>query len=66
VGSRRLEKVADARERGNRENISNSPKGPRERGVLRVPASQLLRQHYNPFYPWVREKILDAIRTKRG
>lgn len=33
-----------------------------ERGVIRVPASELLRQHFNPFHSWVVGKIRNAIR----
>jgi hypothetical protein len=36
-----------------------APRG--ERGILRIPASQLLRMRYNPFHSYLREKVLLAI-----
>jgi hypothetical protein len=32
-----------------------------ERGVLRIPASDMLRQRWNPFYDFVESKVLDFV-----
>jgi hypothetical protein len=32
-----------------------------ERGVLRIPASDMLRQRWNPFYPYLKKKVLDFV-----
>ena len=33
-----------------------------EQGVLRVPAGNLLRMRSNPFYPYIEQRITDAVR----
>jgi hypothetical protein len=32
-----------------------------ERGVLRIPASDMLRQRWNPFYPYLEKKVLELV-----
>jgi alpha-beta hydrolase superfamily lysophospholipase len=32
-----------------------------ERGVLRIPASDMLRQRWNPFYPYLEKKVLNFV-----
>ena len=46
-----------------------APRG--ERGVLRIPADEVLRMRWNPFYPWLEEWVLElpdhaAYRKKLG
>ena len=36
-----------------------------EKGVLRIPASALLRLRWNPFYPYIEQRIFDFIRLER-
>lgn len=45
-------------------NLGNmAPQG--ERGVLRVPASAMLRLRWNPFYPYIELRILDFVSLDR-
>ena len=37
-----------------------------ERGVLRIPASDMLRQRWNPFYPYLETRVLDFMGLVSG
>jgi hypothetical protein len=37
-----------------------------ERGVLQIPASEMLRQRWNPFYPYVRGRIFAFLGLTEG
>jgi pimeloyl-ACP methyl ester carboxylesterase len=37
-----------------------------ERGLLRIPADWLLRQRYNPFYPYVERRVLQWLEARSG
>ena len=36
-----------------------------ERGVLRVPADAMLRLRWNPFYPYIEQRILNFVRLEQ-
>jgi hypothetical protein len=35
-----------------------------ERGLVRIPADWLLRQRYNPFYPYLEERVLQWLQAR--
>ncbi|MCJ7814553.1 MAG: hypothetical protein MUP31_00740 [Xanthomonadales bacterium] len=37
-----------------------------EQGALRVPAAELLRQRWNPFYPFMEETTLQFLNLETG